>query len=59
MKLAISAHNKKRKSNFDYSLDIPDYVVISVAAMMTGIAITKTVMKRKERKTGWYSRIFK
>ena len=59
MKLAISANNKKRKSNFDYSLDIPDYVVISVAAMMTGIAITKTVMKRKERKTGWYSRIFK
>ena len=59
MKLEISTQNKKRQSNFDYSLEIPDYVIISVAAMLAGVAITRTVMKAKERKQTWYSRIFK
>ena len=59
MKLAISANNKKRKSRFDYSLEIPDYVIISVSAMIAGAVITKTVMNRKERKQTWYSQIFK
>lgn len=59
MKLAINAHDKKLKKDFNYALEIPDYVIISVAAMVTGAIITKTVMNRKVGKKKWYSQIFK
>ena len=49
MKLAISANNKQRNSRFDYSLEIPDYVIISVLATIAAIAISKRIMKNKGR----------